>query len=81
MLPDDLSRSYPFLDLSRRMGISYGAVLRMSDRIDQQVRRYGSYKVQDLNLTNEQVRAVAEVCMASWRWQFPPQQTSGLNAK
>jgi hypothetical protein len=71
----DLSRSYPFLDLSRRLGVSYGAVLRVSEEIDKMDGDWdGSTRNLDIyySLQPEEVMQIIAVCRAPWRWQFPP---------
>jgi hypothetical protein len=63
----DLSRSYPFLDLSRRLQLGYGAVLQIADKID---RGQGNkYLIYDMGVWN----AVLAICRAPWRWQYPPE--------
>lgn len=62
----DLSHSYPFLDLSRRLGVEYKLVLAIADSIDREddgYRPWYEYEVWS---------AVHLVCRAPWRWQFPP---------
>ena len=59
----DLSHSYPFLDLSRKLRVSYAQVLQMADRIDQGMSCQ----------TGRLYDAVMAVCRAPWRWQYPPQ--------
>ena len=63
----DLSRSYPFLDLSRKMDAPYEDVLRLADIIDA-----GAVNEKDLE-TSLTAQTIAAVCRAPWRWQYPPQ--------
>jgi hypothetical protein len=69
----DLSRSYPFLHLSRKLGVEYGKVLRLADNIDHPDPGFygGRYFISELTI--DQTRVVEQVCHASWRWQFPPE--------
>lgn len=75
----DLSRSYPFLHLSRKFGVDYGEVLRIADHVDKSVKWVGpggiKYEVYTLipDLPDEVVRLIITICLAPWRWQFPPQ--------
>lgn len=73
-----LSHSYPFLDLSRRLGVPYERVLAASQRLDdgwvdpdntQQM----VLLARECGLTRGQTDLVERVCSAPWRWQFPPQ--------
>jgi len=81
----DLSHSYPFLHLSRKLGVPYERVLAAADLIDSWADFGNSYLLADaiythcLRIANQvgmytdQVRLVARVCVAPWRWQFPPE--------
>lgn len=68
----DLSRSYPFLDLSRKFGVPYEQVLTMVEWFDghaeEDKKRIYAYW-DGLNLLSS---AVSAVCLAPWCWQFPP---------
>lgn len=81
----DLSRSYPFLDLSRRMEVEYAKVLQIADQLDwvreENINRVGikinlekrmSLLCEKHAVAEWQVRAVADVCAVPWRWEFPP---------
>jgi hypothetical protein len=57
----DLSHSYPFLDLSRKLRVPYETVLLVADKIDK--------GEGDLFRST----SVWHVCRAPWRWQYPPQ--------
>lgn len=59
----DLSRSYPFLALSRKLQLDYCVVLRMADLIDRGL----------VKPISGPISLVEAVCRAPWRWQYPPQ--------
>ena len=63
----DLSHSYPFLHLSRKLGVDYLVVLAIADSVDKGTDGnkpwYGGRIWQIIML----------VCSARWRWQFPPE--------
>lgn len=65
----DLSRSYPFLHLSRKMGVPYALVLDIASRIDRGADPADYWGSDAYHLS----RQVAKVCSAPWRRQFPPQ--------
>lgn len=50
------SESYPYLALSRRLGVSYGAVLRLVDEFEKSVSNVDCYFLltDDASLTSEQ---------------------------
>lgn len=74
----NLSHSYPFLDLSLRIGVPYERVLGCAKRldsgwIDPDNLGHLRHLAQEQGLSLPHVDLVARVCAAPWRWQFPPQ--------
>ena len=63
----DLSRSYPFLDLSRKLKLSYELVLAVADSIDDKTDGHRVW------YGGKVWHAALLVCNAPWRWQYPPQ--------
>lgn len=74
----DMSRSYPFLDLSRRLSVSYPTVLEIADWVDAwNATALGpptAPMVQHrFDIPEDKYLAIRDVCRAPWRWQFPPE--------
>ncbi len=74
----NLSHSYPFLGLSRLLGVGYGKVLEVAHRldsgnIDPDDSRHIEQLAAEEGLPVRMVCLVERVCSAPWRWQFPPQ--------
>lgn len=71
----DLSHSYPFLHLSRKLGVPYEVVLRVAEMVDHPDPAYPGVIAATLvsGLTLDGARLIERVCHAPWRWQFPPQ--------
>jgi hypothetical protein len=81
----DLSHSYPFLHLSRLLGVDYGDVLKVVRNMDRQIRQAscgvsndGLVRWSDEGLTPEVRLLIAKVCQAPWRWDMSRVGERGL---
>ena len=73
-----LSRSYPFLGLSRLFNEPYERVLRAADFADKFTSpgynpAWAKSLAEYSGVSLACAPAVLLVCGASWRWQFPPE--------
>ena len=64
----DLSHSYPFLHLSRKLSVPYERILQLADAFDG--KGIANWREPE---DNKLVECVSAICVAPWRWQFPPQ--------
>jgi len=78
----DLSHSYPFLHLSRKLAVPYEEILSIADRVDKIIERDGKiwpgFYPDDDHYNFERFDLVVRICSAPWRWDMSRAGDRGL---